>query len=907
MSKFTLSRRRLVAAGVAIATVIGFSAASTIATNAASNATAIGKSQTLNLTCSAASVDLAGYTTPKPGAPAVTHTEWYWTQTWWTWSDSAPTDWVSPLPAGSWTSDGWNWAHFAYGWTFTTSGHSINAPQDVGIFHGKVLGSGWEKGAAETVTDTPAVDPDPTPNHVTVTLNGSQVADADFGATYHWDQALSGSDDYNLSVTVSPFDGPSTSYNKSVSSCLTRIPVPDKPTANAPTCESAGTLYVPANTDEITWSADPDNAKKVVATVKPGYLFKNGKSTKTYTETFLPQLGGDDCASDVSASIGASGNDATCAVTVPTITFTPVDGVEYSTTETAFVAGETVHVLATADATHKFVSGELPDGWSFQDSHHATFTVTFAAAPDCTAVPTTPTFADSTCVDHQPTSPSVSLPANADHITYTWWFKTNDNGFQVKATMDPGYSWGDLSGTGWQDKGLDGNGNAVAAYHHTWGATPDCNVYVTPDIPQLSETCEVNGDGDQTGNVLDDIALPLDTTDVHYAKHDGKLFAVIKQSVKAYTFFQTLPRGWAFNDGAKHQYLVFTPTYTNPTCLIDTAPVNPTVNQAVCTGPGTHGVATVVPAATPGVTYTVAQDLSSVTATLQAGYEWQKGLPNGWASGSENTLVYTVALTSPGACLVGVAPQTVTAQAGTCDTTTGFDSPAAITSPTDGLDEGGITYHVAGLTVTATADSGYDIAGTDGWVNGDGLWTYTASVTQPFCPSVVALPDSVPSPTGALTGVPGTTNPGQQLNVTGTGFAPGATVNFGIYSTPKLLATVTADASGIAKATIVIPADFTGDHTVVAAGSTPAGAAAFLTAKTTVVTKTQVSPGGSGHGVGGVSTSRGPGVAPNGGSSSGLANTGTRLNPIALTQIALLAMLAGAGLLVATRRRARKH
>jgi len=145
------------------------------------------------------------------------------------------------------------------------------------------------------------------------------------------------------------------------------------------------------------------------------------------------------------------------------------------------------------------------------------------------------------------------------------------------------------------------------------------------------------------------------------------------------------------------------------------------------------------------------------------------------------------------------------------------------------------------------------------------------------------------------------------LDAAGTGFAPFATVNFGIYSTPMPLATVSADASG--KATITVSAGFTGSRTVVvAAGTGTSGSTIFLAAGTTVVAKSVPTPAGSGsHGVGGVSASRGPGVAPNGGTSSGLANTGTRENPIALLQIALLALLAGAGLLVIGRRRARKH
>jgi hypothetical protein len=595
---------------------------------------------------------------------------------------------------------------------------------------------------------------------------------------------------------------------------------------------------------------------------------------------------------------------ATCAAPAPSITFGTVSGITYSTNPSSgYGAGQQVTVTATLASGYKF--GTLPSGWTATDAQDATYTVTLDPMPDCTALPAAPTIVNAGCdANHQPTAPSATLPADGNHVSYRWYYAPNANGFVAKATLDAGYSWGSLAGTNWQDKG---SGNA--AYHYVWPTAPDCNVYVTPDVPQLSETCEIDGNGHQTGNVFDSVLLPTDTSDIHYAEHNGTLYAVIQQSVKAYTYFQTLPAGWAFDDGAKHQYVVFTPTYTNPTCLIDTAPVAPTVSQAVCTGPGTSSPATVVDPDGNGVTYTIAQDLSSVTATLDSGYQWQKGLPTGWTAGPGNTLVYDVTLIPAGACLVDTTPVTPAVQAGTCDMTTGFDSPAAITSPADKQDLDDVTYFVSGLTVTAVADPGYQIASVPtGWVTDGGIWTYTANVTQPFCPSVIPLPDSVPgTPDGALDGVPGTTNPGQQLDVTGTGFAPGATVNFGIYSTPLLLATVSADASGTAKATVVIPADFIGDHTVVAAGSTSAGTAQFLAAKTTVVKKVTPAGNGGGLGVGGVSASRGPGVGPNGGSSSGLANTGARVNPVALTQIALLALLAGGGLLVATRRRARKH
>ncbi|HEY2644010.1 MAG TPA: putative Ig domain-containing protein [Galbitalea sp.] len=98
----------------------------------------------------------------------------------------------------------------------------------------------------------------------------------------------------------------------------------------------------------------------------------------------------------------------------------------------------------------------------------------------------------------------------------------------------------------------------------------------------------------------------------------------------------------------------------------------------------------------------------------------------------------------------------------------------------------------------------------------------------------VALPQSLPpQAAGTIGGVPSQSTEGQSITVTGEGFAPGAPVIIGAYSTPMTLATVTADDAGAFSATIVIP-HLLGHHTIVASGVTAFGVAQFLESATEI-------------------------------------------------------------------------
>lgn len=114
----------------------------------------------------------------------------------------------------------------------------------------------------------------------------------------------------------------------------------------------------------------------------------------------------------------------------------------------------------------------------------------------------------------------------------------------------------------------------------------------------------------------------------------------------------------------------------------------------------------------------------------------------------------------------------------------------------------------------------------------DALQTLLVTITPPG----LTLPSELPPPAaGALVGVPAETAPLASFEVSASGFAPHAPVVFGIYSTPRTLSTATADAAGEASATVTIPWDLRGAHTVVAFAVDPGLEPRMLTADTRIV------------------------------------------------------------------------
>ncbi|WP_308466516.1 beta strand repeat-containing protein [Rathayibacter soli] len=200
-----------------------------------------------------------------------------------------------------------------------------------------------------------------------------------------------------------------------------------------------------------------------------------------------------------------------------------------------------------------------------------------------------------------------------------------------------------------------------------------------------------------------------------------------------------------------------------------------------------------------------------------------------------------------------------------------------------------------GLTFTPNADGTATISGTSAVpassvsvqvtaANGtapDATQTLVVSVADA---AVVPLPPILPIGQ-ALSGVPAHVVPGQVLHVSGGGFAAFAPVTVGFYSTATVLLTAAADASGAFTATITIPANASGAHTILAAGVAPNGAARYLTAPTTVDVPNA-----------GTASSTGSGAA------SGMANTGLPEDVPLFLIFGLVVIAAGIALRVRRRR-----
>lgn len=146
----------------------------------------------------------------------------------------------------------------------------------------------------------------------------------------------------------------------------------------------------------------------------------------------------------------------------------------------------------------------------------------------------------------------------------------------------------------------------------------------------------------------------------------------------------------------------------------------------------------------------------------------------------------------------------------------------------------------------------------------------------------VTNPEPQPKPTLALAA--GSIRAGKDITISGTGFAPGATIAFELHSDPIALGTLTAGADGALKGTLRIPASApAGAHTLVALSGTTVIASTALNVTAAAVTGTGGQAGGSA-------------AAPG----TGLASTGLDA-PVAVVAIGVILSVMG-GMLVRRRR-----
>jgi len=262
--------------------------------------------------------------------------------------------------------------------------------------------------------------------------------------------------------------------------------------------------------------------------------------------------------------------------------------------------------------------------------------------------PVTPTITNPSC-----TGPGTgivgtfSLPADGGGIGYT------KSGNVVTATADATHKFVTLP-SGW---------TLVDAHHATYTVTyaspsgyPECLVQVSTPVPPVASvpTCDTDGDlvVGTTVNVVTRVDNVVVTQTTHYGPGTHQLSYT---AASGYTFASGTTTTASVTVGAK-------------TLDCPATPVNPSVTQSSCTGPGTSSAPVVVLGDVPGDHIGYAYDAVNhvVTATPDAGFALAN-LPAGWVLHGNGTATYAVTVTDPGPCLVPVTvPTPPAATAPTC-------------------------------------------------------------------------------------------------------------------------------------------------------------------------------------------------------------------------------------------------
>jgi LPXTG-motif cell wall-anchored protein len=187
-------------------------------------------------------------------------------------------------------------------------------------------------------------------------------------------------------------------------------------------------------------------------------------------------------------------------------------------------------------------------------------------------------------------------------------------------------------------------------------------------------------------------------------------------------------------DGQTSQTIVVEPKLTGDQCATEVQPVNPTISNPTCTGPGTNTAGSfTLPANGNGITYSKSGNV--VTATADATHKFGS-LPAGWTPVDAHHATYTVSYTNPAgypACLEQLpTPVPPVASAPTCNTDGDLvvGTTSHVVTKVDNAIVNGPTHFGPGThALTYTAAAGY---------------TFASGTTKAF--SVVVLPMTLDCP-----------------------------------------------------------------------------------------------------------------------------------------------------------------
>jgi hypothetical protein len=150
-------------------------------------------------------------------------------------------------------------------------------------------------------------------------------------------------------------------------------------------------------------------------------------------------------------------------------------------------------------------------------------------------------------------------------------------------------------------------------------------------------------------------------------------------------------------------------------CRGSVTPVDPTVTQPACTGPGTSSpLSVVLPANANGITYSYDEQTRTVTAQVtDPDKRLAAQLPGDWQRVDDDTATYVVDLVPAGDCLVTVQADPPYATDNSCNNAGSLVLPSVAG---DGYHWTGDTADTPGAhTVTAVADAGYVLTGQVTW------------------------------------------------------------------------------------------------------------------------------------------------------------------------------------------------
>lgn len=106
------------------------------------------------------------------------------------------------------------------------------------------------------------------------------------------------SGNHTLNAFVYQNDDPQAKYSKtyhlSTYECVTVILIPAAPVPGPATCESGGTLTIPADTDTISWTQTGEDQVTATITAKDT-TFPDGTTSHVFVEVLAPKLTGEQC------------------------------------------------------------------------------------------------------------------------------------------------------------------------------------------------------------------------------------------------------------------------------------------------------------------------------------------------------------------------------------------------------------------------------------------------------------------------------------------------------------------------------------------------------------------------------------------------------------------------------------